>query len=322
MKYGLYYFKNTHNLGDDMWAYAQSLFLPHIDYLIDNISIYNFKSDNNEPVAAIMSAFIEPYNYEYSFCPPANIYPLFIGSYFRPTMYEFLDTELMKKYLYNHSPIGTRSKEISDFLKKRNIDSYFSGCISMTLPALNIPKQNYICLVDVPNYVIDYVKKHVGDKYEIKVMTHDIVDIKSHSEMCVLERFNIIKKLLETYSRAHCVITSRLHVALPCLTQDTPVLLTVTDESSVGVNDIERRIKDFYPYVHHNYYSDFLNDNVIYDFIDPPKNDDLYLDLRNKLIETCTDFISKCESGDIEFDTSENISELKYIDILQKKLLN
>lgn len=34
-KYGLIVFKNTDNIGDDIQSYAQSQFLPHIDYVID-----------------------------------------------------------------------------------------------------------------------------------------------------------------------------------------------------------------------------------------------------------------------------------------------
>ena len=69
MKYGLYYYKQTHNLGDDMWAYAQSLFYPRIDYLIENTNIYNFRSEHNETVATMIAAFVEPYNHEYAFMP-------------------------------------------------------------------------------------------------------------------------------------------------------------------------------------------------------------------------------------------------------------
>ena len=38
------------------------------------------------------------------------------------------------------------------------------------------------------------------------------------------KRFNIAKKLLDKYSKAKLVITSRLHGALPCLALNTPFI--------------------------------------------------------------------------------------------------
>lgn len=35
MKYGLIYYKNTHNLGDDILSYVGKKFLPKVDYYID-----------------------------------------------------------------------------------------------------------------------------------------------------------------------------------------------------------------------------------------------------------------------------------------------
>ena len=35
MKYGLLYYKDTVNIGDDIQTYAARRFLPHIDYYID-----------------------------------------------------------------------------------------------------------------------------------------------------------------------------------------------------------------------------------------------------------------------------------------------
>ena len=35
MKYGVIYYNNTHNLGDDILSYAGKQFLPQVDYYID-----------------------------------------------------------------------------------------------------------------------------------------------------------------------------------------------------------------------------------------------------------------------------------------------
>ncbi len=323
MKYGLWYYKNTHNLGDDIWAYAQSLFYPHIDYLINNTDVYKFKSENSEDVAAIVAAFVEPYNFEYSFISPTNVIPLFVSSYFRPTLWEFLQNDLVKAYLKAYEPIGCRTREQADSFCQMGIDAYFSGCISLTLPYLNKQKGNYICCVDVPDDIVALIKQRVGGKLEVKIMSHEIQDVSHHSNLSINERFEIVKSYIEVYAGAHCVITSRLHTALPCLTQKTPVLLATTRESKVGVNDIQSRLTDFLPLVHHHYYDDFKQNTVDYDFMNPPENPEGYLTFRENIMNKCTDFIQRCESGEIinqcPFTEQERAEAL--IDILQHKVV-
>jgi len=323
VKYGLWYYKHTHNIGDDVWAYAQSLFYPRIDYLIDNTEVYKFKSDDDEEVATIVAAFVEPYNREYTFMPPANLIPLFVSSYFRPTMWEFLQQDAIRAYMKAFEPIGCRTREQANLFKEMGIDAYFSGCISLTLPNLHKPKDRYICCVDVPDHVVEYVKRKVGDRFEIRVMTHDVPNVEEHANMSIEERFDIVRNCIEIYASAHCVITSRLHAALPCLTQDTPVLLATTRERSVGVNDMESRLKDFFPLVHHCYYDDFLLDQVDYDFVHPPCNSDDYLVYKEILEKRCKDFIRDCEQGRVtrKAPFTERQRAEAMIEILQRKVV-
>ncbi|MGN0429778.1 MAG: polysaccharide pyruvyl transferase family protein [Acetatifactor sp.] len=318
MKYGLYYFKNTHNLGDDIWAYAQSKFYPHIDYLIDNTNAYSFRSTDGEKVAAILGAFIQPYNYEYSFLLSKNIFPLFVGSYFRPTMLELLEKKTMQKYLAGYAPIGCRTRALADFFLSKGIDAYFSGCITLTLPDLCCNKEEYICVVDVPDEVEKKVKEMVGSKYRIVVTSHDIDDVEKHARMSMDERFDIVERQIYLYSKAHCVITSRLHAALPCLTQHTPVLLVVTRQDRVGVNDIQARIQDFFPMLHHCWIDDFLSGDYDFDFVTPPENNSEYKFYRKKIEETCFGFVNQCEAG--KLDCTEICSTDK-INILEEKVV-
>lgn len=45
MKYGLLYYKDTDNIGDDVQSYAQERFLPHVDYLVDRENLEMFVPD-------------------------------------------------------------------------------------------------------------------------------------------------------------------------------------------------------------------------------------------------------------------------------------
>ena len=342
MKYGLWYFKDTHNLGDDIWAYAQSLFYPRVDYLIDNTTSYKFKSDNDEQVATIMAAFVEPYNREYAFAPPINLSPLFVGAYFRSTMWEFIETDFVREYLKAHEPIGVRSCEHSNQLRAMGIEAYFSGCITLTLPEISKKTGNYICCVDVPDYVIDKVRKITKDQFEIKRMTHisplfhnnssytrewepefsRSITYEQRQNLSINERFEITRSLLQFYANSHCVITSRLHAALPCLSQSTPVLFTLPKDGSEVV-DMDTRCGDFLPLLHHSSYEDFNADTVDYDFINPPGNPTEFLRFRKIISDRCSEFIESCEADKVLNRcpyTAERRSEL-LIDILENKVL-
>ena len=49
MKYGLIYYKNTHNLGDDILSYVGKKFLPKVDYYIDREHLDVFIPDEKRP---------------------------------------------------------------------------------------------------------------------------------------------------------------------------------------------------------------------------------------------------------------------------------
>lgn len=50
-------------------------------------------------------------------------------------------------------------------------------------------------------------------------------------EMSYEERLKYAEKLIQMYAKAECVITSRIHCALPCLGLETPVLFVVNSEA-------------------------------------------------------------------------------------------
>lgn len=330
MKYGLYYYKNTKVLGDDIWAYAESLFYPHIDYLIDNTTIYSFKSTNNEKVATVISAFVEPINHEWAFMPPDNIIPLFVGSYFRSTMWEYIENEMVQKYLRKYAPIGVRSISNMKRFNEMGIEAYFSGCVTLTLPKLDKRAQSkkYICCVDVPGYVEDFIRNSVGEEIEIKRMSHEIwtwsiEEQRIYEKKTISERFNVVRQYLEIYANALCVVTSKLHCALPCLTQETPVLLTLPQDGH-GITDMNERMGDFFELFNMCSYEDFNNDSVEYNFESPAPNSDKWRSLKVDIEDRINMFISKCENGEEIYKESvlNNYERLEgLIEILENKII-
>ena len=78
--------------------------------------------------------------------------------------------------------------------------------------------RNLIVLVDLPQDIISFIRQKT--KKTIITLQHCDLNIKKQED-----RFHVAEVLLGVYSKAHCVITSRLHCALPSLAMRTPVLL-------------------------------------------------------------------------------------------------
>lgn len=302
MKYGILLNKNNENIGDDIQAYATSQFLPHVDYFVDREFIDDFQSENGEPVAVIMNAW---YMWKKWNWPPSKyIVPKFVGFHYAdhqlarqpgsPVKYEFLNG-IGGDYLKAYGPIGCRDRFTCDMLTQLGIDSYFSGCITMTLPKMPVREDRgtYICLVDLEERVVDKIKSILKDqKIELKVMTHNR---DRNSELTWEDRQKQVVELLTTYQNARCVVTKRLHCALPCLALETPVFLIKEME-----NDI--RFDPYYDFLYRTTVTRFMSGDYDYDFMSPPPNKEDYKEYRQKLIEEVQEFVHQMESENRSVD--------------------
>lgn len=297
MKYGVLYNAFNLNLGDDIQAYAASRFLPAVDYLIDRETINTFKSKDNEPVAVIMNAW---YMWEKWHWPPSKcIIPHMVSIHYAdhnlanqwegsPLQYEALEG-LGGDYFRTYQPIGCRDYFTMEQLQKRGIEAYFSGCVTLTLPQM--PKKQlekeYICVVDCDVRVSQKIQEDLQDSgIEIKYVTHKRKE--RDPDRSWEERKKDVEELLTLYRNAKCVIANRLHCVLPCLAQGTPVLLV-----KVKTDDI--RFSPYYDFLHWTTVKDFLKGNYDFNFLNPPENKPDYKEVREKLIESCTDFVNRME---------------------------
>lgn len=296
MKYGVLLNKNNVNLGDDIQAYATARFYPSLDYFVDREHIHQFQSENNEPVAVIMNAW---YMWEKWHWPPARcIVPHMVGIHYAdhelslqpgsPLKYEALEG-LGGDYLKSYSPIGCRDYYTMGQMKELGIDCYFSGCITLTLPQMPIikPQKEYICIVDVDAKVRDKLVELLKDSgYELKIMTHTGERDENRTWE---QRKEKVEELLTTYRNAKCVITKKLHCSLPCLSQETPVVL-------IKQMDDDIRFSPYYEFLHYIKTDDFLAGNYDYDFTNPKPNKPDYKPVREALIKSCEDFVARMET--------------------------
>ncbi len=304
MKYGLMYFKDTDNIGDDIQTYVAKRFLPHIDYYIDREKLNCFIPNEKEYVSMIMNGW-----YIHNKCawpPSPYINHLLISMHFMSVEATDVGDKYLQglggNYLKIYEPIGARDIETKKRLEKNGIESYFSGCMTLTLEKFeNVEKTNKIYLVDAEESVKEKVKKE-NTEYEIEEITHWL-EPSEVSKKSIDQRLQDVEELLKKYQGAHLVITNRLHVALPCIALGTPVILVHPEYYD------EDRLGAFLKYMDN--YTDTEFDNIdIKELLKNPKpNNEEYKQIREQLIERCKDFINKCETNNMDTSKLPDIKE-------------
>lgn len=304
MKYGLMYYKETDNIGDDIQTYTAKRFLPSIDYYIDREELSCFVPKEKEYVSMIMNGWF--LHNKQAWPPSPYINPLLLSMHF--TQLEEIDvgdyylTGMGGKYLKDRGPIGCRDEETNKRLQSKGIETYFSGCMTLTLQKFeNVEKQDYICIVDSRPDVIEKVKANT-DK-EIKELTHWVIQ-EQIREKTVEQRMQEVEELLKTYQAASLVVTERLHVALPCLALGTPVIL-------VHKKDYEAdRLGQFLPYINRHYTFDEFMEKDIQEMINHPEpNSNKHLEIRQALEKSCEEFIHRCETQEPKTEELPDIEE-------------
>lgn len=315
MNFGIIYNKSNMNVGDDIQAYATARFLPRVDYFIDRETIDTFKSDDGEPVAVIMNAWYMWHKWNW---PPSKyIYPLMTGFHYAdhelanqwfgsPLKFQFLSGE-GGAYLNAYGPVGCRDNFTLERLRERGIDAFFSGCITLTLPKMPAreDKGQYVCVVDVMKKGRDKVHELLDGKIEVREFTHlrDRDDSLSWDD-----RQEMVRELLTTYQNARCVITRRLHCALPCLAMGVPVLLVRGDED-------DTRFEPYYDWLHHASLDAFAAGDFDYDFLNPPQNKEDYLPYRESLTQAASAFAAQAQAE------TRTVEELRRTACTEEELL-
>lgn len=309
MKYGIVLFKNTDNLGDDIQTYAASQFLPKIDYVIDRESMDEFIPKKKEYVTTIMNGWYMHKKHHFPFSP--YIHPLLISMHFshndlitKPG-YEFLDG-YTKEFLSKYGKIGCRDYTTKEALDNLGYKTYFSGCMTLTLEKIGkVNRGDYICVVDMKPNVVAKIKEVYPD-LEIKEMTHWLVP-EEQGKLSFEERMNRVKEYLKIYQNAKLVITDRLHVALPCLSLETPVLLVYYDYNA-------DRLSTFKDYVTFCKEDEFLGYSQ--EDFEQIQNPIYYKKIRTSLKKTIKKFID--ESKTIELDKSLLPNTDNYLDTVKR----
>ncbi|MDY7230446.1 polysaccharide pyruvyl transferase family protein [Hyalangium rubrum] len=301
IKFGLSCYRNTRNLGDEIQSLAARQFLPRVDHFIDRDFLADFVPGDEQPVALILNGWFA--HRAENWPPVESIIPLPVSmhlSSFRGwgpagiSAEQFFLHPSAREYLEKWGPVGARDLHTLQLLKKAEVPAYFSGCLTLTLKRKpEAVREDFIAAVDLPAEIVEALRKRTDRP--ILTLTHDDTVTAD-----VSERFTKAERLLDAYQRAHCVVTTRLHCALPCLAFETPVLLL--DQSPD-----QTRFAGLHQLLRHSSPEAFLEGKGFpFDLQNPEPNDLDYLKLRNELTSRVEQFISDVSSERI---TPEALSD-------------
>ncbi|MEM6376687.1 MAG: polysaccharide pyruvyl transferase family protein [Bacteroidota bacterium] len=317
-KFGIISYPDSRNRGDEVQSLAAKGLLPRVDYMVPRDSINTFKTDHGGPVKLLCNGWFT--TTPTAWPPSPDIEPLILSFHvtnsntspnniFRPEL---------KEYYQKWAPIGGRDMDTAANFQKLGVDAYFSGCVTLTLKNKFSSRNDDILIVD-PFYQFNYDKAYMQEcvdilvpdayKSKVKYLTHRIE--KDAPKETVEEKFKKAQALLDQYAQAKMVITSRIHVALPCLAMGTPVYFmdigynTPKDRDRFnGIINLFNTISDeYFPMPKNRWYNfpfrklkfyKFMKHNknaVPIDWENPKPNKDLHLPIREALIKRVNAFI-------------------------------
>jgi hypothetical protein len=286
MEYALLSYQTT-NLGDEIQSLAAKQFLPATDLLIDRDALGHVPG--SVPAKLILNGW---HTHRPESWPPAgNLIPLVTSFHITAEPSEgggapAAETLLRGKnltYLRSRGPVGARDLWTLRLLEDHDVEAYFSACLTLTLGTGEKRKRGgYVCAVDVRGPLADRLQRRFDDG--LVSLTHGDALPGTFEERAARAR-----RLLSIYATARCVVTTRLHCALPCLALGTPVLFIEAATDGYRFDGLRELLHTLTP-------GEFLEDEGRYDLEDPPPNSGAYLGHRESLIESVNDFMFDGES--------------------------
>lgn len=293
---------NSDNIGDDIQALSAMRFLedPYKYILKSNMNLNEIKTEHK----VILNGWWDK-DFKDLLEGGSNIQRLITSFHLQPNSYKILNNFKNLKKFKSFGPIGARDLATYAFLMDKEVDTYFSGCLTLTLlPNKEIIRNGRILIVDLNNEVYEFLeRKYPGMVDRISPVISPHLDSES--------RLQYAKNYLNILSKYRLIISNRLHACLPSLALETPVILIKDNAES------DKRFSGLYNLLNTYSESELLNEEF-----DPLSlvNPSLYQDYRNKLVELATGFtgydsnktIIPTQINEFQLMTMLNMDNIRY----------
>lgn len=287
--FGLLSYPGIANLGDPMQSLAARRFLPRVDALVERERISQPPPGGHERLRVILNGW---FMHDADYWPPhPSILPLPLAMHFvepgRSRLRRWAKSPLERMmsgagadWLRQWGPIGARDAFTAEQLEARGIPAWHSGCLTLTLPRpAGAPAHGRIVACDLPANALEALRR--ASPHPVEAVTHE-----GGEGLSVDAQMAAAQGLLNLYAGAACVVTTRIHAAMPCLAIGTPVLLLVPGNAG-------RRVRDQLGLMHHCDIDAFVAQRCDYDLRDPPPNPHVHLPLAAELELRARAFVSR-----------------------------
>jgi hypothetical protein len=207
----------TNNLGDDIQSLAAALHTSAVDRVVLRDAIGAVELD--QPHALILNSWmsrgpdLRP--------PPATFAPIPFG--FCLGNDDILEHGWLD-YLRAHQPIGCRDQYTVGQLEERGISAFWTGCLTLFIGRrLEHPaeQRSGVLFVDVAKSAEERCISPDVRARAVRISTYPPPSIVTDQ----VERYAMASSLLARIASAELVVTRRLHIALPCISLGTPVVI-------------------------------------------------------------------------------------------------
>ncbi len=286
-KYCLYKYPLSVNLGDQIQSLAARQFLPRLDYFInrDNLTV----PDSGGLFKLIANGW---YMHADRGWPPQSerLSPLFVSVHITQLARRWFERPDMVCYFQQHAPIGCRDLDTAEFLQSIGVDSYFTGCLTLTLQKRTQPQTDRVLLIDCPKNLPASMPSAVRDrvhelsqeysgplKLRSKIWRRLGLELEHHL-------LDLAEQRLGELCSASVVVTTRLHCALPCLAMGIPVVFLTYNENDTRFGGLLQHLR----HVPAKLFPEFAKQ---YPWECPEPNPDSHLTLSSSLRDRCVSFI-------------------------------
>lgn len=221
---------------------------------IDNLTMVNRDglSDYNGPtVKLVMQGWFGNTNGTFPLPWTDKIKPIFLGFHLSANnnSREIFIANNIVANMKSYQPIGCRDRDTCDFLRKLGLNAYFSGCLTLTFDKrANEPVNGKVFIVDLNPKSLRDLPNKIRKKGDFSITHLYKFDEFPITESDAKEFETSARQILERYkTEASLVITSRIHVAMPCVAMGIPVIF-ITDRPNDERFDVLRGILPVYHY--------------------------------------------------------------------------
>jgi hypothetical protein len=295
-------YPKSNNLGDYIQSIATKEIIGEDSIGLDRENLHIYNGSN---VYLIMNGWFMQNSRNW---PPSDkITPFFISFHINPIAKDNLLSKKGLEYFQKHEPIGCRDMYTQNLLQKKGINSYFSGCLTLTLrnKKKDFKKEGVLIIgaldrmkpkIDLKNLFNELIKyPYKFFKYNrSKKRLDDFILNKGFSKVTyksqIIDLYKNVDKQrnllaneqLNLIAKSKLVITSRLHVALPAIAYGTKVIFLKDGLEHINHQSRLKGISDYF----YCCKSEDLNTLSLVD-VKPKKN---HRKIKKKLIESIDQF--------------------------------